>query len=203
MDESLLVVPGTDLRGPDRWEEVFGRPGLLTVEIGFGKDEFLLDLAERDPEGLYLGVDFSRPRTRSFLRKIRRRGLTNVRVLREHAATVLGYLLGDGTVKAYYALFPDPWPKKRHATHRLVSPWFAREAARTLVPGGRITLATDDAPYRDQMISVLEGHGAFTNLRGPGGFGPRPPGIDATLFEQRWTRHGRGIFYLEFERRRR
>ena len=78
--------------------------------------------------------------------------------------------------------------------------WFAREVARTLVPGGRITLATDQPPYRDQVLEVLEGHGGFRNLRGPGGHGPRPEGFDETIFERRWIDDGRGIFYLQFTR---
>ncbi|MHC4858724.1 MAG: tRNA (guanosine(46)-N7)-methyltransferase TrmB, partial [Planctomycetota bacterium] len=60
---------------------MFGRPGPLDVEIGFGKDEFLLDLAERRPEGRFLAIDYSRPRARSYLVKIGLRRLTNVRVL--------------------------------------------------------------------------------------------------------------------------
>ena len=111
----FLVVPGVDLMGPDRWPEVFGRSGLLDVEIGFGKDEFLLDVAESRPDGLYLAVDFSRPRTRSYLRKIELRGLTSVRVLYEHAAHAVGLCLSRDSVREYYVLCPDPWPKARHA----------------------------------------------------------------------------------------
>jgi tRNA (guanine-N7-)-methyltransferase len=186
--------------GPDRWAEVFGRPGPLNVEIGFGKDEFLLDLAQARPDDLFLGVDFSRPRTRSYLRKIAQRGLTNVRVMFEHAANVVGYCFLDGAVEELYVLFPDPWPKEKHAVNRLVSPWFAREAARILAPGGRATLATDHPPYRDQMIAVMEA-GEFINLREPGGFGPRPEGFDETIFERRWLERGRDVFYLQFLRK--
>ncbi len=172
------------------------------MEIGFGKDEFLLELAETRPEGLFLGVDFSRPRTRSYLRKIARRGLTNVRVLFEHAANAIGYCLGDEAVEELFVLFPDPWPKERHARNRLVAPWFAREAARVLVAGGRVTLATDHPPYRDQMIEVFEGNGSFLNLRGPGGYGARPEGFDETIFERRWLEQGRDTFHLQFSRKR-
>jgi tRNA (guanine-N7-)-methyltransferase len=196
----VLVTPGEDLKGPDRWPDVFGRPGPLTVEIGFGKDEFLLELAELHPDRNFLAVDFSRPRTRSYLNKIARRGIGNVRVLRDHAMHAVAICLPDAGVEEYFVLFPDPWPKDRHARNRLVRPWFAREVARTLRPGGRITLSTDHPPYRDQMIEVMEGSGAFRNLRGPGGWGPRPEGFDETIFERRWIDRGRGIFYVQFVR---
>jgi tRNA (guanine-N7-)-methyltransferase len=198
--EDRFIVPGRNLTGPCAWPAVFGREGLLDVEIGFGKDEFLLDLAEVRPEGLFLGIDFSRPRSRSYLRKIDLRGLTNVHVLRMHAAAAVGHCLGRGTVREYYVLFPDPWPKKRHASHRLVSPWFAREASRTLAPGGRITLATDHPPYRDQMLDVFEEHKDFVNLRGRRRFGHRPDGFHETIFERRWLSRGKDVFYIQFIR---
>ena len=66
MSDPWLLTPGRDLSGPDDWARVFGAEGPLTVEIGFGKDEFLLDLAGARPEGRYLAVDFSRPRSRSW-----------------------------------------------------------------------------------------------------------------------------------------
>ncbi len=199
--EERFIVPGESLTGPHGWGEVFGQEGLLDVEIGFGKDEFLLDVAEVRPEGLFVGIDFSRPRSLSYLRKIEMRELTNVRVLRMHAAAAIGHCFGRGTVREYYVLFPDPWPKKRHAAHRLVSPWFAREVERTLIPGGRITLATDHPPYRDQMIEVIEAHGAFENLRGPGGYGDRLEGFTETIFERRWLLRGKNVFYIQFRRR--
>ena len=179
---------------------MFGRSGPLSVEIGYGKDEFLLELAGARPEGRFLGVDFSRPRTRSYLRKIALRRLENVRVLFEHAANAIGYCLDDASVAELFVLFPDPWPKERHARRRLVRPWFAREAARVIEPGGRFTLATDHPPYRDQMIEVIEENGNFANLRGAGGYGPRPEGFDETIFERRWLDLGRDVFYLQFSR---
>jgi tRNA (guanine-N7-)-methyltransferase len=199
-EEQFLVKPGANLRGPGEWESVFGRSGGLSVEIGFGKDEFLLELAGARPEGLFLGVDFSRPRTRSYLRKIALRGLRNVRVLFEHAANAVGYCLGDASVSELFVLFPDPWPKERHARNRLVRPWFAREAARVLVPGGRFTLATDHPPYRDQMLTVIESGGAFANIRGPKAYGNRPRGFSETIFERRWIEQGREVFYLQYSR---
>lgn len=193
-------MPGEDLTGPDRWADVFGAPGPITVEIGFGKDEFLLDLAEARPEGRYVGIEFSSPRVRSYMNKIRRRGLTNVRVVKDHAANVVAHALPDGGVAELFVLFPDPWPKDRHATNRLVRPWFAREVRRMLVPDGRITLATDDEPYRDQILDVMEGNGAFENLFGPGGSGPRPEGFPETIFERRWALQGKSAHYLQFRR---
>jgi tRNA (guanine-N7-)-methyltransferase len=170
------------------------------VEVGFGKDEFLLCLAEARPDLDFLAIDYSRPRARSYLRKIERRRLTNVRVLVEHAMVAVSLCLADASVREFFVLFSDPWPKKRHASHRIVAPWFAREAARTLLPGGKVTLATDHAPYRDEILAVLQSEPRLRNLLGPGGSGPRPAEYPETIFERRWLGKGKVVWYMQFAR---
>jgi tRNA (guanine-N7-)-methyltransferase len=170
------------------------------VEVGFGKDEFLLELAAVRPDLDFLAIDYSVPRAMSYLRKIERRRLTNVRVLVEHAMLAVSLCLADASVREFFVLFSDPWPKARHAAHRLVAPWFAREAARALVPGGKVTLATDHEPYRDGILAVLEGEPRFRNVLGPGGSGPRPDGYPATIFERRWLGKGKVVWYMQFVR---
>ena len=134
------------------------------------------------------------------MNKIQRRGLTNVRVVKDHAANVVTHCLPDGGVREFFVLFPDPWPKDRHAANRLVRPWFVREVIRTLVPGGRITLATDDEPYRDQILAAFGDSPAFTNRFGAGGYGPRPKGFEETIFERRWRQQGKSAYYMQFQR---
>jgi tRNA (guanine-N7-)-methyltransferase len=198
MNEPELLHPDP-FRGID-WAAAFGRRAPFEVEIGFGKDTFLLDRAETQPGIDHLGVEYSRKRALSFLRKAERRGLRNVRATRVHAAVVLGRLLPTEGVRTVHLLFPDPWPKKRHRKNRLVRPPFARAVHRCLEPGGTLTLATDDVEYREQMLEVLEGHGAFANVHGPGGWVPEIPGHPKTLFELRWRRHGRSIHFLRFRK---
>ena len=77
---------------------------------------------------------------------------------------------------------------------------FARAVHRCLEPGGTLTLSTDSVPYRDQMLEVVETHGAFENLFGPGGWVPTIEGHPETLFEQRWRRHGRPIHFMRFRK---
>ncbi len=199
MNPALTLLHPDPFTGFD-WSAIFGRRAPLEVEIGFGKDTFLLDRAKSQPEVDHLGVEYSRKRALTFLRKADRRRLTNVRACRVHAAIALGRLLPTERVRTMHLLFPDPWPKKRHHKNRLVQPPFARAVHRCLEPGGTLTLATDDVGYHDQMIAVMEGHGAFANLFGPGGWVSEIPGHPKTLFEERWRRHGRPIHFMRFRK---
>jgi tRNA (guanine-N7-)-methyltransferase len=182
------------------WSAIFGRRAPLEVEIGFGKDTFLIDRAERQPEVDHLGVEYSRKRAESFLRKAERRGVTNVRATRLHAAVVLDRLLPAEGVRAIHVLFPDPWPKKKHHKNRLIRAPFARAVHRCLESGGTLTLGTDDVDYREQMLEVMEGHGAFANVHGARRWVPEIPDHPKTIFEERWRRHGRAIHFMRFRK---
>ena len=194
-----LVVPGRELRGPDDWPELFGRRAPLVVEIGFGKDTFLLEQAEAHPERDHVGVERDPHRVALFLERAEERGLANIRALPVAAEMALGLCFPDRSVTELHVYFPDPWPKVRHARNRLVQPWFAREARRVLAEDGVLYMATDDEPYRDQMLEVMEG-GGFVNLMAEGWVDEAPLGHE-TKFERLWRQRGRGIHHMLFRDR--
>ena len=71
------------------------------------------------------------------------------------------YLLPEKAFEAIHVYFPDPWPKDRHAQHRLVDDEFPQNAAHLLKRGGVVHLRTDDATYFKQMLAVFGEHGGF------------------------------------------
>ena len=185
------VVPGRELRSAAGWTREFGRSAPLTVEVGFGKDTFLLDEAARRPDRDHVGIERDPHRARRFAERAAERGLRNVRALPVAAEIGLGTCLPDGAVVALHVYFPDPWPKDRHALNRMIRPWFARAARRVLAPTGLLHVATDDAPYDDQIVAVLHA-GGFDVVS------TEPPHDHATSFERLWRARGREIRYRTF-----
>jgi tRNA (guanine-N7-)-methyltransferase len=186
---------------PADWDAIFGGAGPFVVEIGVGRDTFLIEEARRRPDRRFLGFEYSRERVERLARKIVLARVPNVRLLRCEALQGIARFLAPGSVEAFYALFPDPWPKKRHAEKRLVSPPAARLLATRLVPGGRLALKTDDAAYADQMAAVLEKTPFLRNAHGPGRLAP-PEAVPAheTLYERKWRQEGRAIRALVYVR---
>ena len=190
--DALLVRPGRELPGPGSWDAVFGRRAPLEVEVGFGRDDGLMRRAKARPERDFLGVELKADRVRTYLGRASRMGLRNLRVVPGRAEVVLGVLLPDARAAAVRILFPDPWPKERHASHRLFQPFFARQVRRVLEPGGLLEAATDDAAYGAQMREVVEGVGGFE-----GGPPERPDerSLDdgTTIFERKGLAQGAAI----------
>jgi tRNA (guanine-N7-)-methyltransferase len=178
----------------------FGNSRPVTLEIGFGNGEALLELAERHPERNWLGIEVHRPGVGHLLLRLDELGLDNVRVLRQDAMEVLRRQLADASLEAVQLFFPDPWHKKRHHKRRIVQPEFADLLARRLRPGGLVHMATDWEHYARHMLAVFDTAPEFRNLGGADGFaerGERP----LTKFEQRGQRLGHGTWDLRFQRR--
>jgi len=179
---------------------LFGREAPLTVEIGFGNGENLLELAQTHPERNFLGIEVHRPGIGRLLLSLAEHGLTNVRVICHDAVEVLERQIPPGSVHEMLILFPDPWPKKRHHKRRLIQRPFAEVLVSRLVPGGLLRLATDWQPYALEMLATLDATPGLENLAPGGGFVPRPAERAATRFERRGERLGHEVFDLVFRR---
>ncbi len=181
---------------------LFGNDRSVFLEIGFGNGQTLAEIAAHHPECNYLGVEVHGPGVGHLLLEIDRRGLTNLRLLRQDAVDLLDKGLAPASLAGVYLLFPDPWPKKRHHKRRILNPEFVTRLARVIRSAGLFHTATDWEPYALQMREVLTASDAFfINTAGPGAFAPRPEDRPLTKFEQRGQRLGHGVWDLIFLRR--
>ena len=71
------------------------------------------------------------------------------------ARLIVTQLVPPESVTAYHVYFPDPWPKTRHRNRRLFQPGFADALARTLIPGGRVHVASDLPALYASMAAAL------------------------------------------------
>ena len=102
-----------------------------------------------------------------------------------------------GAVDRLFLLFPDPWPKARHAKRRFVHPDTLALVARAMRPGGEWRIATDDPTYQSWTEAVLAGQALFT---GPAPARSRPPGWPPTRYETKAQRAGRTALYWTLTR---
>ena len=102
------------------WREVFAHDRPVEIDLGCGKGSFLLWAAGTHPQRNFLGVERLLRRLRRVDRKAVRAGLDNIRLIRIEASYLIVKLIPDSSVSTYHILFPDPWPKRRHHSRRLV-----------------------------------------------------------------------------------
>lgn len=112
-----------------------------------GKGRFITELAGRNPENNYVGIEkYSSVLLRALEKRELLPELTNLRYLRMDAED-LPEVFGEGEVSGIYLNFSDPWPKDRHAKRRLPSRQFLARYAQILTPEGRVEFKTDNRPH--------------------------------------------------------
>lgn len=191
-------IPGND--APLDFTALFGRTAPIVLEIGFGNGDTLLELAQRNPQWNFIGIEVHRPGVGHLLKQAGEAGVTNIRVSSRDAIEVLRHQVPDGSLHRVLLYFADPWPKKRHHKRRIVQPEFVALVARKLEPHGEFHLATDWENYAGHMKAVLDATTEFVNVAADGGYVSRPEERPLTKFEQRGQRLGHGVRDLIYRR---
>lgn len=181
-------------------EKIFGRVAPLHVDLGCGDGSFLCALAAQMPEKNFIGVERMLGRVRSASHKgASRTGSSsragNVRVLHLETSYTVRYLLPPNSVEAFYLLFPDPWPKRRHQHRRVMSEQFLNSIGDALVDGGTFRIATDQSDYFKQISELAERSTAFSTASVNGS--DRFP---LSTFEKRFKADCASIYRLELRK---
>jgi tRNA (guanine-N7-)-methyltransferase len=183
-----------DCFAPLDLESVFGRRAALEVDLGCGDGSFLAAVADQNPDRNFLGIERLRGRVRTASRKIERAGLTNARVLHSEIAYAVARLLPAGSVTVFHLMFPDPWPKRRHAPRRLVTEEFLASMNRALVPDGTVRIATDESEYFRQITRQVSQCAQFAAID------EKIAPAAASKFEKRFTEGGVAIHRLSLRK---
>ena len=112
-------------------------------------------------------------------------------------ARALLRLLPEACLDAAFLLFPDPWPKARHAKRRFVHPEIVPIMARAMKPGAPWRVASDDPTYQAWVAEVMDAQSLFS-VAEPAR--TRPPGWPPTRYEAKARREGREVWYFRYRR---
>lgn len=192
---SRYIVPYT--AKPLNMDTLFPGPAPLTLEIGFGMGDSLLEMAIKQPQQNFLGIEVHLPGVGKLIHGIVQAGITNLKLIRHDAREVLQFGIAPDSLAGIQIFFPDPWHKKRHHKRRLIQREFVELLSSRLQSGGQLHLATDWEEYAQQMLEVLECCRDLRNSAGTLHFAP-PGNRPVTKFERRGRKLGHGIRDLVF-----
>ena len=127
----------------------------LFVELGTGKGDFISQLAERNQDTYFMGLEMEATVVYAAARKVREKELTNVRLM-VFDINNIETLFNEDEIDRLYINFCDPWPKKRHAKRRLTYIKFLEKYKRLLKPDGEIQFKTDNRGLFDFSLEQFE-----------------------------------------------
>lgn len=144
------------LRG--KWsKEFFQNENPIILELGCGKGEYTVGMAERFPDRNFIGIDVKGARMHRGASAALTKGLKNVGFLRTRIDFINGFF-APGEVSEIWITFADP--QKEKPNKRLTAAVFLKRYAHVLKPDGILHLKTDSELLHDSTIDVLleEGH---------------------------------------------
>ncbi len=191
---------------------LFGiKPREVWLEIGFGGGEHVATLAERYPDVGFIGAEPFMNGVASLLAHLNgshmvqathtnlAEGRTdNVRIWPDDIRPVLPHFPA-GSFERIFILYPDPWPKARHAERRFVNQRNIPELARLISATGAVYVATDVAAYAEWAVEQMALSGLFEQIH-PDTSVP-PADWVPTRYEKKGILAGRRPTYLVFRKK--
>jgi tRNA (guanine-N7-)-methyltransferase len=179
-------------------------PRKLSLEVGFGGGEHALAQIAAHPDTALIACEVFDHGICSLLSRLVPQDQEataelpgNLRIWPDDARVLLR-LLPDASLGRLFLLFPDPWPKARHAKRRFMHPALLAELARVLTPGAEWRVATDDPTYQAWVTEVMCQQTLFD---APPPAARRPADWPSTRYEAKALRAGRAPLYWTFVRR--
>lgn len=187
----------------------------ICLEIGFGNGEHLAGQALRNPENGYIGAEVFKNGVANLLSIIT--GIKegdnlpekiellpeykdNIRIFSDDIR-LLFKQIPDNFLDKIFVLFPDPWPKKRHADRRFINQENLKEISRILKKGGILRVATDHKIYKGWTLRQLHENPNFRwTARCGNDWKHEPRDWVQTKYQRKAIREGRRAVFLDFER---
>ena len=180
-------------------EKFFHNNNPIVVELGCGRGEYTVGLAERYPDKNFIGVDIKGARMWAGAKQAIEKGLNNVAFLRTQIEFITEFF-SAGEIDEIWITFCDPQMKK--ATKRLTSTYFMQRYHKIMKPNGLIHLKTDSPflyTYTTEMLK-LNPYPVLANTDDlyAGNLYPDARALQ-THYERQWLDRGLSIKYIEWQ----
>lgn len=146
---------GFPLKG--KWhQQVFKNTHPIVVELGCGRGEYTIGLAENNPGKNFIGVDLKGNRIWTGAKHALDHNMTHVAFLRTRI-DFIDHCFAEGEVSEIWITFPDPQPQKTRERKRLTNPkFFLPKYKKILKPGGLVHLKTDNTGFYEYTLDVIK-----------------------------------------------
>ncbi len=156
-DRQTLLDDNFELKG--KWhKDFFKNDNPIVLELGCGKGEYSLGLAERYPEKNFIGIDIKGARIWRGAKTALEKEMKNVGFIRMQIE-LLDKAFAEGEVSEVWITFPDPQIKYKRLKHRLTNPNFLELYKKIMEKNGILHLKTDSEYLHGYTLGLLQGLG--------------------------------------------
>jgi len=196
-----LVGDAFRLKGQWR-DKVFKNDNPLVLELGCGKGEYTVGLAERFPNKNFVGVDIKGARFWRGAKTAIEQEISNAAFIRTQIE-LIEHVFEQNEVDEIWITFPDPQIKYKRTKHRLTNLQFLERYKKVLKADGIVHLKTDSEFMHGYTLGLLHGLGCevlYANhnvykLEGS----PKEVTEIQTFYENQYLEKDKAITYIRFK----
>ncbi|WP_299118967.1 tRNA (guanosine(46)-N7)-methyltransferase TrmB [uncultured Tenacibaculum sp.] len=194
------VINNFSLKG--KWNTFFKNDNPIVLELGCGKGEYTIALAEKNPDKNFIGIDIKGARFWRGAKTALENNMDNVAFIRTQIELV-DYIFAENEVDEIWITFPDPQIKYQRTKHRMTNAAFLRRYYHILKEGGFMNLKTDSEFMHGYTLGLLHGEGheiihANHNVYKNEG-APEEVTSTQTFYEKQYLEIGKPITYIRFK----
>ena len=173
----------------------------LVLELGCGKGEYTVALAEQNPDKNFIGIDIKGARFWRGAKTALEEKLDNVAFVRTQIE-LIDQVFEENEISEIWITFPDPQIKYKRTKHRLTNTHFLKKYKHILVENGLVNLKTDSEFMHGYTLGLLHGeghevvyshHDIYKNEYSP----KEVTGIQ-TFYEKQYLEKQKPITYIQF-----
>jgi len=185
-----------------KWNrEYFKNDNPIVLELGCGKGEYSVNLAQKYPHKNFIGIDIKGARFWRGAKTALEENLTNVAFVRTQIE-LIEYIFQENEIDEIWITFPDPQIKFKRTKHRLTNPDFLNRYKKILKPQGVVHLKTDSEFLHGYTLGLLQGLNYTVNYAHHDVYGntysPEEVTTIQTFYEKQYLEVGKKITYIQF-----
>ncbi len=181
--------------------EYFNNDNPIVLELGCGKGEYTVGLADWYPESNFIGMDLKGARLWRGCKTVQETEMKNVAFIRSRA-DFLEEFFAENEISEIWITFPDPQIQSPRRKKRLTSPRFLEHYKKILKPGGVIHLKTDNQMFYEFTLNRIKDSGSELLFASEDVYhSDAPEAITSiqTFYEQMFLEEGKTIKYVKFK----
>lgn len=176
-----------------KWQDYFKNSNPIHLEIGCGKGDFLIHMAQNMDTLNFIGIEKYPSVLIKALKKLENKNLSNIYFLSLDASKIEEIFTRE--IDVLYLNFSDPWPKKKHHKRRLTSPIFLQKYENIFKNTKKIIMKTDNQDLFEYSLKTLSEQGYIIKDISLNLHKTDRPNI-LTEYEEKWSKKGYPIYYV-------
>lgn len=178
--------------------DVFGNDNLIFIEYCSGNGQWIIEKAKKNPNINWIAVEMKYERARKIWLKMHNENISNLLVIYGMAEPFTKYYIEESVISEVFINFPDPWPKSKHAKHRLFTSEFLSNVSDIVKKEGKATFATDDKDTSYRMIEAAHSSEKWLSTLQKPYYVNEFNEYGSSYFDTLWRSKNREIRYMQF-----